>query len=292
LLFKIIKFIFLQMATAPVLVPTLVPGGGSGGIGGGLTTIYRARLANGLQTHVIPVPGRLCGHTAPNSHFFRPVSPHGHIYMEIDPVYARLGPPPGYGTRGSDDSTASSEGGSCGDAHQPDISDDDTMLHQLQQLQQLRLTGVDAATAAASRESSAAASYSARLAEERPLIRNNTLRRSAPLGTGGDASAPGALHGQWDHAGGGGRAGGSVRIVRSPLRRHCDINGAARHHFETPITIALGGGGSGRTNGGEPWFGGVNTDNNQRRLPSSRRPGASNHQQHLHFASVQQGYTP
>jgi len=290
------------MATAPVLVPTLVPGGGSGGIGGGgLTTIYRARLANGLQTHVIPVPGRLCGHTAgglaPNSHFFRPVSPHGHIYMEIDPVYARLGPPPGYGTRGSDDSTASSEGGSCGDAHQPDISDDDTMLHQLQQLQQLRLTGVDAATAAASRESSAAASYSARLAEEWPLIRNNTLRRSAPLGTGGGASAPGALHGQWDHAGGAGRAGGSVRIVRSPLRRHCDITGA-RHHFETPITIALGGGGggggSGRTNGGEPWFGGVNyTDNNQRRSSSSsRRPGASNHQQHLHFASGQQGYTP
>ncbi len=282
------------MATAPVLVPTLVPGGGSG-IGGGLTTIYRARLANGLQTHVIPVPGRLCGHTAgglaPNSHFFRPVSPHGHIYMEIDPVYARLGPPSGYGTRGSDDSTASSEGGSCGDAHQP--SDDDTMLHQLRQLQQLRLTSVDAATAAASRESSAA-SYSARLAEERPLIRNNTLRRSAPLGTGCGASAPGALHGQWDHAGGGGRAGGSVRIVRSPLRRHCDITGA-RHHFETPITIALGGGGSsGRTNGGEPWFGGdVNTDNNQRRSSSSsRRPGASIHQQHLHFASVQQGYTP
>jgi hypothetical protein len=275
------------MATAPVLVPTLVPGGGgSGGIGGGgLTTIYRARLANGLQTHVIPVPGRLCGHTAPNSHFFRPVSPHGHIYMEIDPVYARLGPPPGYGTRGSDDSTASSEGGSCGDAHQPDISDDDTML---QQLQQLRLTGVDAATAAASSRESSAASYSARLAEERPLIRNNTLRRSAPLGNGGGASAPGAIHGQWDHAGGAGRAGGSVRIVRSPLRRHCDITGAG-HHFETPITIALGGGG--RTNGGEPWFGGVNTDN-QRRSSSSRRPGASNHQQHLHFASVQQGYTP
>jgi hypothetical protein len=282
------------MATAPVLVPTLVPGGGgSSGIGGGgLTTIYRARLANGLQTHVIPVPGRLCGHTsAPNSHFFRPVSPHGHIYMEIDPVYARLGPPPGYGTRGSDDSTASSEA-SCGDAHQPDISDDDTMLHQLQQLQQLRLTGVDAATAAANSRESSAASYSARLAEERPLIRNNTLRRSAPLGTGGGASAPGALHGQWDHAGGGGRAGGSVRILRSPLRRNCDITGT-RHHFETPITIALGGGGGGRTNGGEPWFGGVNyTDNNQRRSSSSsRRPGASNHQ-HLHFASGQQGYTP
>jgi hypothetical protein len=284
------------MATAPVLVPTLVPGGGgSGGIGGGLTTIYRARLANGLQTHVIPFPGRLCGHTAagaPNNHFFRPVSPHGHIYMEIDPVYARLGPPPGYGTRGSDDSTASSEG-SCGDAHQPDVSDDDTMLHQLQQLQQLRLTCVDPATAAASsRESSAAASYSARLAEERPLIRNNTLRRSAPLGSGGGASAPGALHGQWDHAGGGGRAGGSVRIVRSPLRRHCDITGA-RHHFETPITIALGGGGGGRTNGGEPWFGGINTDNNQwRSASSSRRPGASIQHQHLHFASVQPGYAP
>jgi hypothetical protein len=286
------------MATAPVLVPSLVPGGGGSGIGGGgLTTIYRARLANGLQTHVIPVPGRLCGHTAPNNHFFRPVSPHGHIYMEIDPVYARLGPPPGYGTRGSDDSTASSEGGSCGDAHQPDVSDDDTMLHQLQQQQKLRLTGVDAATAvASSRESSSAASYSARLAEERPLIRNNTLRRSAPLGTGGASATAtlGTLHGQWDHAGGVGRAGGSVRIVRSPLRRHCDTTGA-RHHFETPITIALGGGGSGggRTNGGEPWFGGVNyTDNNQRRLPSSRRPGASHHQQHLHFASVQQGYTP
>jgi hypothetical protein len=290
------------MATAPVLVPTLVPGGGGSGIGGGgLTTIYRARLANGMQTHVIPVPGRLCGHTAPNSHFFRPVSPHGHIYMEIDPVYARLGPPPGYATRGSDDSTASSEGGSCGDAHQPDVSDDDTVLHQLQQLQQLRLTGVDAATAAASSRESSAASYSARLlAEERPLIRNNTLRRSAPLGTGAGSSATatlGAVHGQqWDHSSGVGRAGGSVRIARSPLRRHCDITGA-RHHFETPITIALGGGGggSGRTNRGEPWFGGVNyTDNNQRRASSSsRRPGASiQHQQHLHFASGQQGYTP
>jgi hypothetical protein len=286
------------MATAPVLVPTLVPGGGGSGAigGGGLTTIYRARLANGLQTQVIPVPGRLCGHTAgglaPNSHFFRPVSPHGHIYMEIDPVYARLGPPPGYGTRGSDDSTASSEG-SCSDAHQPDVSDDDTMLHQLQQLQQLRLTGVDAATAAASSRESSAASYSARLAEERPLIRNNTLRRSAPLGTGGGASATatlGAVHGQWYHSSGVGRAGGSVRIVRSPLRRHCDITGA-RHHFETPITIALGGGGgSGRTNGGEPWFGGVNTGNQRR--SSSRRPGASIHQQHLHFASGQQGYAP
>ena len=43
-----------------------------------------------LQVPVIPV-----SHIQvqdPRSQYFRPVSPLGHIYMEIDPVYARLDP--------------------------------------------------------------------------------------------------------------------------------------------------------------------------------------------------------
>jgi len=94
------------------------------------STIYRTKLANGQQAHVIPV-----SHIQiqdPRNHFFRPVSPLGHIYMEIDPVYARLDPV----------ETQS-------DLQLSDVSDDD-----------LR------------RSSDISRQSSNRYAEERPLIRN------------------------------------------------------------------------------------------------------------------------
>merc|ERR1711892_989519 len=94
------------------------------------STIYRTKLANGQQAHVIPV-----SHIQiqdPRNHFFRPVSPLGHIYMEIDPVYARLDP-------------AETQS----DLQLSDVSDDD-----------LR------------RSSDISRQSSNRYAEERPLIRN------------------------------------------------------------------------------------------------------------------------
>jgi hypothetical protein len=208
--------------------------------------------------------------------------------MEIDPVYARLQAPSGYygTTAGSGDSAESSES-SSDQQLASDISDDDHLQLQPQLLhhQHLCPAGAVAAPAEASRQSSSA-SYSARFAEERPLIRNNTLRRSAPLGTGG---------------GGAGRhkvttsavcGGGSVRAAQSPLRRHCDI--VDPRHLETPITIALGGcGGGGRPvggggGGGEPWFISDNLDH--RRSLSSRRPTGPNNGQL--FYTSKQGYRP
>ena len=104
---------------------------------GPTSTIYRATLANGQQVPVIPV-----SHIQVDQHsqYFRPVSPLGHIYMEIDPVYARLDPA---------DTPQS-------DLQLSDVSDDD-----------LR------------RSSDISRQSSNRYAEERPLIRS-TLRKSAP----------------------------------------------------------------------------------------------------------------
>ena len=107
-------------------------------------TIYRATLANGQQVPVIPVSHIQMGD--PRSQYFRPVSPLGHIYMEIDPVYARLDP----------DRGAGANQGPQSDLQLSDVSDDD-----------LR------------RSSDISRQSSNRYAEERPLIRN-TLRKSAP----------------------------------------------------------------------------------------------------------------
>ena len=56
---------------------------------GNTATIYRATLANGQQVPVIPVSHLQLAASDPRSQYFRPVSPLGHIYMEIDPVYSR-----------------------------------------------------------------------------------------------------------------------------------------------------------------------------------------------------------
>jgi len=96
----------------------------------GQNTIYRTRLANGQFAHVIPISH--LNVQDPNNTFFRPVSPFGHIYMEIDPVYA-----------GIENSETQS------DIQLSDLSDDDMR----------RCSDV-------SRQSSN------RYAEERPLIRN------------------------------------------------------------------------------------------------------------------------
>ena len=121
----------------------LSPVGQQTGNMGTMGTIYRATLANGQQVPVIPV-----SHIQlqdPRSQYFRPVSPLGHIYMEIDPVYARLDP----------DREAGAGPGQS-DLQLSDVSDDD-----------LR------------RSSDISRQSSNRYAEERPLIRN-TLRKSAP----------------------------------------------------------------------------------------------------------------
>ena len=109
-----------QLHQQPVIVSPIGPG----------NTIYRTRLANGMQAHVIPVSQLQV--QDPNNRFFRPVSPFGHIYMEIDPVYAHM-----------ENSETQS------DIQLSDLSDDDMR----------RCSDV-------SRQSSN------RYAEERPLIRN------------------------------------------------------------------------------------------------------------------------
>ena len=111
---------------------------------GTMGTIYRATLANGQQVPVIPV-SHIQLQPDPRSQYFRPVSPLGHIYMEIDPVYARLDP-----------DREAGPGPGQSDLQLSDVSDDDLR----------RCSDI-------SRQSSN------RYAEERPLIRN-TLRKSAP----------------------------------------------------------------------------------------------------------------
>jgi hypothetical protein len=204
----------------------------------------------------------------PNSNnFVRPVSPHGHIYMEIDPIYARLGPPPtagdhgnvGGGDRYSGDSTESSVGS---EDQQPasDLSDDDTVQQQLQQRLQQRhpsdilVNCTSPSSAEASRQSSSA-SQAARFAEDRPLIRNNTLRRSAPLRSyHNNAPAVSTLGGIICHSNAcaAGRSGGGSVRAATGRRQQRDNTSLDPRHFETPITIALGGGGAGltRNNGG------------------------------------------
>ena len=117
---------------------------------GNQSTIYRATLANGQQVPVIPVSHIQIQNSNqdPRNQFFRPVSPLGHIYMEIDPVYARLDPSDSHHTYTTDAPQS--------DMQLSDVSDDDLR----------RCSDI-------SRQSSN------RYAEERPLIRN-TLRKSAP----------------------------------------------------------------------------------------------------------------
>jgi len=97
------------------------------------TTIYRTKLANGQEAHVIPVSGIQIPEQSRNM-YFRPESPQRHIYMEIDPVY---NPP------------TQREHYQCSDQQLSDVSDDDLR----------RCSDI-------SRQSSN------RYAEERPLIQN------------------------------------------------------------------------------------------------------------------------
>ena len=57
------------------------------------TNISRAKLGSKLAAGVLPISHLRV--QDPENHYFRPVSPHGHIYMEIDPVYTRLQPQDG-----------------------------------------------------------------------------------------------------------------------------------------------------------------------------------------------------
>jgi hypothetical protein len=260
---------------APVLLPAAV----------GPTTIYRARLANGLQTHVIPVPANMANRLGlPDSNFFRPVSPHGHIYMEIDPVYARLGPPSaggrhtlpalsggGDGDRYSGGSTESSVG-SEDQQLASDLSDDDNVQQQLQRRLQQRypvdINGTSS-SAEASRQSSTA-SQAARFAEDRPLIRNNTLRRSAPLRSCHNSTtvpAVSTIAGICHSSSCAARTGGSVRAVAGRQR---DTAALDPRHFETPITIALGGAGLTRGSGMTHTGGGLTRGSGMTQIGVSR----------------------
>ena len=170
---------------------------------GSHATIYRATLANGQSAHVIPVSQLTAPGNVPGNHYFRPVSPLGHIYMEIDPVYARLDPP-GHHHDPSDQQLS-------------DVSDDD-----------LR------------RSSDISRQSSSRYAEERPLIRSTEGRRSTPAqarhcqtaGRGADPRAAGPLRTV------SGTCAGSLRGTRPAYRGQQD-----HAHLDTPITIALSSGG-------------------------------------------------
>ena len=106
-------------------------------------TIYRTTLANGQSAHVIPVSQLTAAGNVPGNHYFRPVSPLGHIYMEIDPVYAKL------------DAAQQHQHDPQSDPQLSDVSDDDVR-----------------------RSSDISRQSSSRYAEERPLIRNTVGRRS------------------------------------------------------------------------------------------------------------------
>jgi len=177
-------------------------------------TIYRTTLANGQSAHVIPVSQLTAAGNVPGNHYFRPVSPLGHIYMEIDPVYAKLD--------------------ASGHQHDPqsdpqlsDVSDDD-----------LR------------RSSDISRQSSSRYAEERPLIRNTVGRRSSPSqsrqcqtvsrerGAVDTRVAHGPLRTVSGTCGAGSLRG--VNTGRGPVFR-----GQQGHNcrLDTPITIALSSGG-------------------------------------------------
>ena len=137
------------------------------------------------------------------SGYLRPVSPLGHIYMEIDPVYARL------------EDTAHAHH----DHQLSDVSDDDVR-----------------------RSSDISRQSSNRYAEERPLIRS-TLRRSAPHARNTahaptsaavrtvSACTPGSSL----------RLGGGAGRARPPVTSGLQHPGF--RSLDTPITIALSPGG-------------------------------------------------
>jgi len=178
-------------------------------------TIYRTTLANGQSAHVIPVSQLTAAGNVPGNHYFRPVSPLGHIYMEIDPVYAKL-------------DASGHQQDPQSDPQLSDVSDDD-----------LR------------RSSDISRQSSSRYAEERPLIRNTMGRRSSPSqsrqcqtlvsrerGAVDTRMAHGPLRTVSGTCGAGSLRG--VNIGRGPVFR-----GQQGHNcrLDTPITIALSSGG-------------------------------------------------
>ena len=178
-------------------------------------TIYRTTLANGQSAHVIPVSQLTAAGNVPGNHYFRPVSPLGHIYMEIDPVYAKL-------------DASGHQQDPQSDPQLSDVSDDD-----------LR------------RSSDISRQSSSRYAEERPLIRNTMGRRSSPSqsrqcqtlvsrerGALDTRTAHGPLRTVSGTCGAGSLRG--VNIGRGPVFR-----GQQGHNcrLDTPITIALSSGG-------------------------------------------------
>ena len=172
-------------------------------------TIYRTTLANGQSAHVIPV-SQLTAADMSGNHYFRPVSPLGHIYMEIDPVYAKLDAPPHSHVAQSDQQLS-------------DVSDDD-----------LR------------RSSDISRQSSSRCAEERPLIRSTVGRRSAPGQTRTCQTVSRERAAQDPRTSGplrtvSGSCNGSLRGVRNqgPAYRGQQLG----QNFTTPITIALSSGG-------------------------------------------------
>ena len=170
---------------------------------GNTATIYRATLANGQQVPVIPVSHLQLAASDPRSQYFRPVSPLGHIYMEIDPVYARL------------EDTAHPHH----DHQLSDVSDDDVR-----------------------RSSDISRQSSNRYAEERPLIRS-TLRRSAPhaRNTAHAATSAAVRTVSACTPGSSLRLGGGAGRARPPVTSSLQHPGF--RSLDTPITIALSPGG-------------------------------------------------
>ena len=176
-------------------------------------TIYKTTLANGQSAHVIPVSQLTAAGNVPGNHYFRPVSPLGHIYMEIDPVYARLNGP---GHHQHDPQS---------DPQLSDVSDDD-----------LR------------RSSDISRQSSSRYAEERPLIRSTAERRSVPgparqIQTMARGAPDPRSHGPLRTVSG--SCHGSLRGPRAqgqPVYRGQQIGGH-NCRLDTPITIALSSGG-------------------------------------------------
>ena len=168
------------------------------------STIYRAKLANGQQVPVIPVSHIQIAD--PGQHFFRPVSPLGHIYMEIDPVYARLDP-----------------------ELQQQQQQHRSELQQHQHMQsELQLS--DVSDDDLRRSSDISRQSSNRYAEERPLIRSTGLRRSAP----NNSRPAGPVRTV---------SAGCAGSLRAASRNRGAVQGHPGLQLDTPITIALSPGG-------------------------------------------------
>ena len=167
------------------------------------STIYRAKLANGQQVPVIPVSHIQIAD--PGQHFFRPVSPLGHIYMEIDPVYARL---------------------------DPELQQQQQRQSELQQHQHMQseLQLSDVSDDDLRRSSDISRQSSNRYAEERPLIRSTGLRRSAP----NNSRPTGPVRTV---------SAGCAGSLRAGSRNRGAVQGHPGLQLDTPITIALSPGG-------------------------------------------------